>query len=166
MKSFLSLAFFLICAVPVCAQRGSGGSGPGGGGHFGSGGSLHAGGVANPYYAGGGSDGFGSEIGPSDATAWLRYDPPTDFGIVSAGNDGPFVPSTFMNYDDALALGKQQLAASQEESKGKAPITLGEFARWYRANRVPTLQLRSRIVQDAAGKLEICNLNGNDCRLI
>ncbi len=35
-------------------------------------------------------------------------------------NDGPFVPSTYMNYEDALALGQQQLAAA-EKSRAERP---------------------------------------------
>jgi hypothetical protein len=158
MKPFLLLAFFLVFAVPMYAQRGSGG-----GGHAGSGGLLHAAGAANPYYGGGGGGWYGSDAGTSDFSGSVPYDPPTEFDIISAANDGPFVPSTFMKYEDALKLGRQQLAAAQEERKGQAAISLGAFARSYRANKVPTFGLRSRIVQDGAGKLQICNLNGNDC---
>jgi hypothetical protein len=173
MKPFLVLAFFLLLAMPMHAQRGGG---AGSGGHSGPGGSvgpgaaggpIRAGGGATPYYAGGGGgDWFGSEIGPSDFSASTPYDPPTEFGIVSDANDGPFVPSTFMNYDDALALGRQQMAAAQQERKGEAAISLGEFARSYRAKKTPTFGLRSRIVQDDAGKLQKCNLNGNECRRV
>jgi hypothetical protein len=165
MKPFLSVAFLLLFAIPMYAQRGSGGSGAWGGGHFGPGSPIRAGGAVNPYYGGGGGgEWFGSDIGASDFTTSLPYDPPTEFGIVSATNDGPFVPSTFMNYDDALALGRQQLAEQEEERKGDATISLGEFARSNRANKVPTFRLHTRIVQDEAGKLQICNLNGNVCR--
>jgi hypothetical protein len=30
--------------------------------------------------------------------------------------------------------------------------------------KVPTLELQNRVVQDNAGKLRKCNLNGNDCK--
>jgi hypothetical protein len=160
MKPTLLLALFLLCAVPVCAQRGSGG-----GGHSGSG-PVRAGGAGTPYYGGGGGgEWFGTDIGAADFGA-LPYDPPTDFGIVSAANDGAFVPSRFMNYEDALELGKQELAAAQGERKGEVAISLGEFARSYRANKIPSFRMRSRIVQDDAGKMQMCNLNGTNCHSI
>jgi hypothetical protein len=78
-------------------------------------------------------------------------------------NDGAFVPSTFMNYDDALALGRQELAAAQEYAKNESTVSLGEIARISRAVRVPTLRLQTRVLQDNSGNLEVCNLNSNNC---
>jgi hypothetical protein len=43
------------------------------------------------------------------------------------GGDRCYVPSTYMNYDDAVALGKQQLADQQK--------SLGEVAREVRAQK-------------------------------
>jgi hypothetical protein len=108
----------------------------------------------------GGVSGGGIEYG-SDIRA-LRYEPPADLKVGYAKNDGPFVPSTFMNYDDALALGRQ-LVSGQECAKNEGTVSLGEIARAYRTAKIPTLKLQSRVLQDNLGNLEICNLNGNNC---
>ncbi|MGB9465530.1 MAG: hypothetical protein WBR10_10485 [Candidatus Acidiferrum sp.] len=107
-----------------------------------------------------GGGGYG-EIGST--ARHVRYEPPRNFEVGYARNDGPFVPSTYMKYEDALALGKQQLAAAQRAAEGDTGPSLGEIARSYRVTRVPTLKLQARVIQDDAGKLEICNLNGNNC---
>jgi hypothetical protein len=93
----------------------------------------------------------------------VRYEPPRNFEVSYATNDGPFVPSTYMNYEDALALGRQQLAAAREPAKEEAAVSLGEIARDLQAARVPTLRLQSRVLQDNSGNLQVCNLNGNNC---
>jgi len=93
----------------------------------------------------------------------VRYEDPRSFSVEYFRNDGPFVPSTYMKYEDALALGQQQLAAAEKAAQGDASASLGEVARSYRASKVPTLKLQSRVLQDNSGRLEVCNLNGNDC---
>lgn len=112
-------------------------------------------------YGWSGISGGGIEYG-ADIRA-LRYEPPADLKVGYAKNDGPFVPSTFMNYDDALALGRQQLASRQEYAKIEGAVSLGEIARAYRTTKVPTLKLQTRVLQDNFGNLEVCNLNGNNC---
>jgi hypothetical protein len=104
-----------------------------------------------------GSGSFGSHSRP------VRYEAPRDYSVEYARNDGPFVPSTYMNYADAVVLGQQELAAAEKAAQGGDNPSLGEVARSYRAAKFPTLKLQSRVVQDNAGKLEVCNLNGNDC---
>jgi hypothetical protein len=59
-------------------------------------------------------------------------------------------------------LGKQQLAAAQQGAGNGTP-SVAEAARAYRAMRVPTFRLNALVSQDNAGKLQVCNLNGNDC---
>jgi hypothetical protein len=93
----------------------------------------------------------------------VRYEPPRNFEVGYAKNDGPFVPSTYMNYEDALALGRQQLATTEKSGPSDSGLSLGEAARAFRATKVPTLRLQSRVLQDNSGNLEICNLNGNNC---
>jgi hypothetical protein len=68
-----------------------------------------------------------------------------------------------MNYEDALALGKQELAAAEKTELSDSGPSLGDAARAFRAAKVPTLRLQSRVLQDNSGNLEICNLNGNNC---
>ena len=150
MKCSLLLAGFLLFATAAHAQHShspamSGGHSPGLGNNWGN------------WSGGWGSSSFGSHGRP------VRYEDPRNFSVDYARNDGPFVPSTFMNYEDAVVLGRQQLAAAEKAAQGDDEPSLGDVARSYRAGKVPTLKLQSRVVQDNAGKLEVCNLNGNDC---
>jgi hypothetical protein len=94
----------------------------------------------------------------------VHYEPPRRFAIGDVSNNGPVIPSTYMNYDDALALGEQQLAAAQESAKNTASTSLGEIARAYRNLKVSTLKLEARAVQSNAAKLDRCNLHGANCR--
>jgi hypothetical protein len=150
MKSSLLLAGLLLFATSAQAQHShspamSGGNSHGLGNNLGN------------WGGGWGSSSFGSHGRP------VRYEDPRNFSVDYARNDGPFVPSTFMNYEDAVALGRQQLAAAEKAAQGDDELSLGDVARSYRAAKVPTLKLQSRVVQDNSGRLEVCNLNGNDC---
>ena len=149
MKSSLLLAGFLLFATSAEAQHSrshamGGGNSAGLGNNWGN------------WGGGWGSGSFGSHGRP------VRFEDPRNFSVEYARNDGPFVPSTFMNYKDAVALGQQQLA-TEKAAQGDDEPSLGDVARSYRAARVPTLKLQSRVVQDNSGRLEVCNLNGNGC---
>jgi hypothetical protein len=113
--------------------------------------------LLNNSWSGGGSAGGGSVGRP------VIYEDPRNFTLGYAKNDGPFVPSTFMKYEDALEIGKQQLTAAAKAASGEAGSSLADVARSYRTTRIPTLKLQARVTQDDAGRLEVCNLNGNDC---
>jgi hypothetical protein len=113
-----------------------------------------------------GQEGWGSGWGSSNFGSHGRrvvYEDPREYAIGYAKNDGPLVPSTYMNYEDALVLGREQLAAAEKAARGEIEIPLGDIARAYRADRVPTMKLQSRVLQDNSGNLEICNLNSNNC---
>jgi hypothetical protein len=150
MKSSLLLAVFLLFAASAEAQH-SHSPAMGGGNGLGIGNSW------GNWGGGWGSSSFGGRGRP------VRYEDPRNYSVEYARNDGPFVPSTFMNYEDAVALGRQQLAAAEKAAQGEDEPSLGEVARSYRATRVPTLKLQSRVVQDNSGRLAVCNLNGNNC---
>jgi hypothetical protein len=152
MKSSLILAALLLTATSACAQDHHHGSAMGSAPSYWS----------NGYGGGGYGGGLGSTSG-SRSRGRLAYEAPRQFEVGVAKNDGPFVPSTYMNYDDALALGRQQLAAAEESASGGAATSLGEAARAYRIVKVPTMRLQSRATQDNSGRLVVCNLNGNDC---
>jgi hypothetical protein len=149
MKSSLLLAGLLLSASTVQAQHshsgnmGGSGVGPGNG-------------QGNWGY-GWGSSGSGYSGRP------VRYEDPRTFSVEYAQNDGPFIPSTYMSYADAVALGQQQLAAAAKAEQGEGTPSLGDVARSLRAVKVPTMRLQSRVVQDNAGKLAVCDLNGNNC---
>ncbi len=144
----VGLLFFAAAAqaqhshMPIMSGGGTGGSGCGYGG----------------YGCGWGSSSFGYSGRP------VRYEDPRNFSVEYAENDGPFVPSTYMNYEDALALGQRQIAATEKAAQSDATASLGDVARSYRGVKVPTLKLQSHVIQDGSGKLVICNLNGNNCR--
>jgi hypothetical protein len=152
MKSSLLLVSLLLFATSAHAQHSHSHS-PAMGGGNGSG-------IGNNWgnWGGGWSSGsIGSHGRP------LRYEAPRNYSVEYATNDGPFVPSTYIDYEDAVALGQQQLAAAEKASQGDTTPSLGDVARFYRSARVPTMKLESRVLQDNSGRLEVCNLNGNDC---
>jgi hypothetical protein len=149
MKLSLLLTGFLLLASSAYAQH-----------HHQSPASDSPQGFANNGSGSWGSGGYG-EFGSVGRP--VRYEAPREFAVGYARNDGPFVPSTYMKYEDALALGQQQLAAAKKAADADSGPSLGEIARSYRAARVPTLKLQARVMQDNAGRLEVCNLNGNDC---
>lgn len=146
MKAAIAFIALLLLATCVQAQH-----------HHQSPGSASGSGFLNNGWNNGGYGEIGSFGRP------VRYEPPRNFAIVYAKNDGEYIPSTYMNYEDALALGKQQLAAAQQATQADASLSLGEVARTLRAAKVPTLRLQVRVTQDNSGRLQICNLNGNDC---
>jgi hypothetical protein len=112
-----------------------------------------------PYYSGSAGTGGGGAFSGALSNQPLTYEAPRELPLVHASLDGPFVPSTFMKYEDAIALGKELIA----EQEAAANRSLGEVARAYRTQKVPTMQLQNRVVQDNKGSLQKCNLNGNDC---
>jgi hypothetical protein len=128
-----------------------------------------------PITGGGNSSGFGNNVGGwGSGGAWgssnfgyagraVSYEDPRTYSVQSWRNDGPFIPSTYMTYEEAVALGQQQLAAAEKAAQGEGSPSLGDLARSYRAVKVPTLKLQSRVLQDDSGRLTVCNLNGNDC---
>src|SRR5580704_7891564 len=87
MKSSLLLVGLLLIATSAHAQHHhspamGGGNSSGLGNNWGNGG------------GGWGSDSFGSRSRP------MRYEAPQDYSVEYARNDGPFIPSTYMNYED------------------------------------------------------------------
>jgi len=128
-----------------------------------------------PLTGGGNSSGFGNNVGGwGSGGAWgssnfgyagraVSYEDPRTYSVQSWVNDGPFIPSTYMTYEEAVALGRQQLAAAEKAAQGGGSPSLGDVARSYRSVKVPTLRLQSRVLQDDSGRLTVCNLNGNNC---
>jgi hypothetical protein len=151
MKASLVLPVLLLCAASAQAQHNhQQTTGGGSGGGFGN----------NASWGGGSVWGSSSSHAAGHA---VRYEDPQSYSIQYARNDGPFVPTTYMSYEEAVALGQQQLAAAEKAAQGEGTLSLGEVARSFRAVRVPTMKLQSRVLQDEAGRLEVCNLNGNNC---
>ena len=151
MKTSLMLPVLLLCAVSAQAQHNH-----------------------QPPTGGGSGGGFGNNVGWGGGSVWgssgshaagraVRYEDPRSYSLQYARNDGPFVATTYMSYEDAVALGQQQLAAAEKASQGEGTPSLGDVARSFRAVRVPTMKLQSRVLQDDAGRLEVCNLNDNNC---
>jgi len=114
------------------------------------------------YGAGGYGYGYGS--GGSHHHGGLRYEPPREFSTGSVTNDGPYVPSTFMTFEEALALAKQQLAAGANPAQADGGPSLGDVARAYRIARSSTQATSALALQDNSGRLHICNLKGDNCR--
>jgi len=159
MKSSLAFLFLLLFAASAQAQHTH---------SFSSGSSINPGGGYGGGYSGGwdGYDagGYGYGSGGSHHHDGLQYEPPREFSTGYVTNDGPYIPSTFMNYDDALALGLQQLAAAASPAQTDTGLSLGDVARAYRIARSATQAPPALALQDNSGRLYICNMNGDSCR--
>lgn len=147
---------------------------------------------------GGGPSGLTSAPGPSGSTIsttrnGLQHEPPRNLEVGYAKNDGKFVPSTFMNYNDAVALGKQQMAIAEKAAQGGGAPSLGDVARGYRPVKITSPQNapaektaqdggapslgevarayrpgkfsnpQATLIQGDSDKLEVCDLNGTNC---
>src|SRR5271168_2652159 len=96
-----------------------------------------------PIMGGGNSSGFGNNAGGwgsggawgsssfGDAGRAVTYEDPRSFSLEYARNDGPCVPSTYMSYEEAVALGQRQLAATEKAAQGEGSPSLGDLARSY-----------------------------------
>lgn len=172
LKSSLLAALFLVCASALPAQRFvSGPSGPSfGGGYGGYGGYGGFGGYGGYPGFGWGGYGFGIADGSDFCMHHPQEHPP--FGVSSAHGDPDFEPSQFMDYDQALALGKKIL-----EEQAKPQPSLGEIARRLRAQRrkyVPPPAPNSGaaavtpegfvVIQDANGTPLLCRSTDSACR--
>jgi hypothetical protein len=134
MKKLVALAIFVLCfgIGTAHAQRvaGGGGVGPsnsggGGGGGFGGGG------------------GGGSAIsGVTHHAVWV---PPAN---VSAKNDGPFLPTTYQNYEKAVEMGKAEVSIHEHEP------TVVEVAKTTQEQKASAAKSRFVVVQDGEGKLQ------------
>jgi hypothetical protein len=125
------------------------------------------GGYGGGYSGGGdgyGAGGYGYDMAGFHHHSGLRYEPPREYSTGYVTNDGPYIPSTFMNYDEALTLGKQMLAAAANPAQPDASPSLGDVARAYRIARSSTQAPPTLVLQDNSGRLNICNVNGGNCR--
>lgn len=123
------LAFALALALPACAQHFvSGPSGPSYSGGFGYGGGW--GGYGSGYADAPWSNGYGYT--GYDSWGYLSggIRPPQEhapFAVSYAHGDSDFVPSQYMDWEAAVALGKQILA-----QQAAPQVPLGEIARQLR----------------------------------
>jgi hypothetical protein len=147
------LALFSAAALPAQHFISNGGSaafngfgGGFGGGFFGGYGGGYGGGFGYSDYGWGGgwgSDNFGGLHHPEEHAP---------FGVAMAHGDEDFEPSQYMDYNEAVALGKKILA-----EQAAPPPSLGEIARKLRAARhvseIETKPQLLAITQDDHGKL-------------
>ena len=92
----------------------------------------------------------------------LQYEPPREYALHYVTNDGEYIPSTYMDYDEAVALGRQQIAAAKQPRRGQKSVSLGEIARALRASKESKLQ--ANLVQGDSHNLEVCDLKSSSCR--
>jgi hypothetical protein len=157
----VSVAFVGLLIFATCAQAQHAHS-------FSSSSNLNQGGGYSGGYSGGwdgyGAGGYGYGTGGFHHHNGLRYEPPREFSTGYVTNDGPYIPSTFMTYEEALALGKQQLAAATKPAQTDGGPSLGDVARAYRTARSSPQAPPALALQDNSGRLHICNMNGDSCR--
>jgi hypothetical protein len=137
MKQLIAMAVFVLCfgVGTAHAQRTGGTNNVAGGGGVGPSNSGGGGGSA-----GGGGGGGTAIAGVTHHAVWV---PPPN---VSATNDGPFLPSTYQNYDKAIEMGKAEVAIHEP--------TVVEVAKANQEQRVATSKARFVVVQDVEGKLQ------------
>jgi hypothetical protein len=127
MKQLIAMAVFILCfgARTAHAQHAvAGGAGTG---------------ASN---SGGGGGGGGSAAG--GVTHHAVWVPASN---VSGKNDGPFLPTTYQNYQKAVEMGKAQVFSSHEPS-------VVEVARMAREQKASAAKSRFVVVQDAEGKIQ------------
>jgi hypothetical protein len=158
---FSLLGFFLLTLASVCpAQKfiahvstptQSGYQGGGGYGNgYGSGYEAGYGYYPQPHHSGHG--GYRSSA--------PRFEPTVGY----AHGEAETVPSRYMSYEDALALGKRMLEQEEHPKAAPAEPSLGEIARQLRQgsrNAVPEGKVAA--IQDSNGRLVICR-EGSGCQ--
>jgi hypothetical protein len=75
-----------------------------------------------------------------------------------AGRDPGSIPGTYMDYDQAVALGRAMLASAAQP--------LGDFARALRANAVRATSPKKSILQDDQGRVLLCDAKATNCRVL
>jgi hypothetical protein len=79
-----------------------------------------------------------------------------------AVNDGNYVPSEFMDYDQAVALGNLQLH-EMNEHQGSVKPSFAEAARQARAAGAPDRKATVFVQQDGNGNLQVCDPQDYQC---
>jgi hypothetical protein len=140
MRQLMAIAVFILCfgVGTAHAQRTGGSNGVAGGGVAGP--SNSGGGGGGGGGVGGGGGGGSAIAGVTHHAVWI---PPAN---VSAKNDGPFLPSTYQNYDKAVEMGKVEVAYHEP--------TVVEVAKITQEQRAATAKSRFVVVQDVEGKLQ------------
>ena len=138
MKQLIAMAVFVLCfgVGTAHAQRTGGTNNVAGGGGVGPTNSGGGGGGGGFTGAGGGS----AVAGVTHHPAWV---PPPN---VSAKNDGPFLPTTYQDYDKAVEMGKAEVAVHEP--------TVVEVAKVTQEQRTSAARARFVVVQDVEGKLQ------------
>jgi hypothetical protein len=135
--------------------------------------------VSTPTQSGHGAGGYGSGYGSGYETAYgyssqhhheshggyrssaPRFEPTMGY----AHGDADAVPSRYMSYEDALALGKRMLEEEEKEEErpkaAPAERSLGEIARQLRkASGATASEVKIAAIQDGNGQMVICRVRG------
>jgi hypothetical protein len=85
--------------------------------------------------------------------------------ISAAVNDGQYIPSTFMDFDDAVALGNDQLALQQVSTRlDTAAPSFADVARQEVTSSPPAPQSTALVQQDTNGNVLVCSDAGDACQ--
>lgn len=104
-----------------------------------------------------------SDIGSSGSSAGMSASgaaPSAVYGF--AQGDANFVPSTYVSYKKALAMGKQP----QQQPDSSSNASLGDVARAYRAASKKNPEAKQKIptvTQDNSGKIVVCKSDSGKC---
>jgi hypothetical protein len=135
---------------------------------------AHVSSPAQSGYQGGGGYGYGGGYDTGygyypqqhhnshggDRSSFPRFEPTISY----AHGEAEAVPSRYMEYEQALALGKQMLEEEAHPKAAPSEPSLGEIARQLRqGSRNATPEGKVSAIQDGNGQLVICH-EGNGCR--
>jgi len=85
--------------------------------------------------------------------------------ISAAVNDGAYVPSAFVDFDEAVALGNEQLTAQQQGLQRQMDFnSFAQKARTVASTPHPAHTSSALVQQDHSGALVICDTAGDRCQ--
>jgi hypothetical protein len=132
MKQLIGMAVFILCfgVGTAHAQHAGGGTAVAGGAGTGA------------SNSGGGGGGGSAAGGVTHHAVWV---PPSN---VSGKNDGPFLPTTYQNYDKAVEMGKSLVVSHEPEP------SIVEVAKMTQEQKASAAKSLFVVVQDAEGKIQ------------
>jgi hypothetical protein len=148
-KATLLLVGVLLVAAPAFAQCDDSGPNCGPGSFYDP---------SNNFYSP-----YNNLFPPSSVTYYLPSSGTSDQpGETVAVNDGEYVPSVMMNYEDAVALGARQL--ERQHASEATPLSLADAARQALPQGTPNGSAAVFARQNEAGQLQVCSPRGTNCQ--
>ncbi|HMD30475.1 MAG TPA: hypothetical protein VKG84_01105 [Candidatus Acidoferrales bacterium] len=101
---------------------------------------------------------------PSIAVYYLPVNESSQELATFAVNDGEYVPSEMMDYEDAVALGARQLQQVHASGDPASLFSLADAARSALGAGAAGGNSVAFVQQDQAGNLQVCGARGDNCQ--